>query len=663
MPLIIAFLFWEKLSQVLPAQLLATAITLYTACVTSAIDLLTPLRRYWGFDSFRPLQERVVRSLMAGHDSCVVMPTGGGKSLCYQLPALVSEKTAVVISPLIALMQDQAAQLAQMGIPSAVLNSSLAGAKQSLVMREAEGGQYRLLYLSPERLARADTITWLKRVPVAFFAIDEAHCISEWGHEFRPEYRQLSCLRVHFPDRPIAAFTASATQRVRHDILEQLQLREPHKYIASFHRPNLRYLVKECHDREQSSLLVRVLRNYPNSNVIVYAPTIVRVEETVDFLEEQGIAAIGYHGKMDTDTRRRNQERWTSDEVRVLVGTIAFGLGINKAAVRAVIHLSLPKSIEQYYQEAGRAGRDGEPADCILLWQKRDTGLLAHFIEQVTDPAERERGWQRYHAIRRFAESGQCRHSQICSHFGEKTRWTSCGACDVCGCESQWLLKSMEAEPPARTQLSMPEVTHVQEISARAAESIVTGADSELRDYIREWRREMSKEQGVPAYIVMHDTALEDLCRRRPTSLAELLGVSGFGERKTELYGQSILDALARFDKGARAAPLPEKRSRPAEDTLRLLAEGRTFEEIARIRGRQLASMVGLVADLVEKGKLEFQSAWVETDKQKSIESACARLGIQWLKPLKEALPPEISFEEIRLIVARLRQQQLRESA
>jgi ATP-dependent DNA helicase RecQ len=639
------------------------AITFYTACMTSETDLLTPLRRYWGFDSFRPLQERVVRSLMAGHDSCVVMPTGGGKSLCYQLPALVSEKTAVVISPLIALMQDQAAQLAQMGIPSAVLNSSLASQKQSVVMREAEGGQYRLLYLSPERLARADTIAWLKRIPVAFFAIDEAHCISEWGHEFRPEYRQLSGLRVHFPDRPIAAFTASATQRVRHDILEQLQLREPHKYIASFHRPNLRYLVKECRDREQSSLLVRILRNYPNSNLIVYAPTIVRVEETVDFLEEQGIAAIGYHGKMDTDTRRRNQERWTSDEVRVLVGTIAFGLGINKAAVRAVIHLSLPKSIEQYYQEAGRAGRDGAAADCILLWQKRDTGLLAHFIEQVTDPAERERSWQRYHAIRRFAEANQCRHIQICSHFGEKTKWTSCGACDVCGCESQWLLKSMAAEPPARSQLSMPEVTHLQENSARAADSVAAVVDSELRDYIREWRREMSKEQGVPAYIVMHDTSLEDLCRRRPKSLAELLGVSGFGERKTELYGQSILDALSRFGTGARAAPLPEKRTRPAEDTLRLLAEGRTLEEIARIRGRQLGSVVSLVADLVEKGQLEFQSGWVESDKQKSIESACARLGVQWLKPLKEALPPEISFEEIRLIVARLRQQQLRESA
>src|SRR3989440_1891084 len=247
--------------------------TLYTACMTSATDLLTPRRRYWGFDSFRPLQERVVRSLMAGHDSCVVMPTGGGKSLCYQLPALVSEKTAVVISPLIALMQDQAAQLAQMGISSAVLNSSLAGAKQSLVMREAESGQYRLLYLSPERLARADTISWLKQVPIAFFAIDEAHCISEWGHEFRPDYRQLSSLRTDFPELPIAAFTASATRRVRHDIIDQLRLRNPHKYIASFHRANLRYVVNECDAQTQSTLLVSALRHYAGSHVIVYAPT------------------------------------------------------------------------------------------------------------------------------------------------------------------------------------------------------------------------------------------------------------------------------------------------------------------------------------------------------------------------------------------------------
>ena len=336
----------------------------------SEADLLTPLRRYWGYSSFRPLQERIVRSLLAGHDTCVVMPPGGGKSLCYQLPAVVSGRTAVVISPLIALMQDQAAQLAQMGIPAAVLNSSLSNDQQNHVMRQARDGAYRLLYLSPERLSRGDTLGWLQQVPVAFFAIDEAHCISEWGHEFRPEYRQLSCLRTNFADRPIAAFTASATRQVRHDILGQLQLRNADKYIASFHRGNLRYLVRECDSFEQTALLVTALRNYAEGSVIVYAPTINKVEETVDFLEGQGIAAAAYHGKMDSGDRRRNQERWMSDEVRVLVGTIAFGLGINKATVRAVIHLALPKSIEQYYQEAGRAGRDGEPADCVLLWKK-----------------------------------------------------------------------------------------------------------------------------------------------------------------------------------------------------------------------------------------------------------------------------------------------------
>src|SRR5512141_1891046 len=204
-------------------------------------DLLPVLSQYWGYNSFWPLQERIVRSLLGGHDTCVVMPTGGGKSLCYQLPAVVLGKTAIVISPLIALMQDQAAQLAQMGIPAAVVNSMISSAEQSRIMQQARAGNYRLLYLSPEHLAREDTVSWLQGVPVSFFAIDEAHCISEWGHEFRPEYRQLSRLRTHFPACPIAAFTASATQRVRHDILHQLQLRSPHKYIASFHRPNLRY--------------------------------------------------------------------------------------------------------------------------------------------------------------------------------------------------------------------------------------------------------------------------------------------------------------------------------------------------------------------------------------------------------------------------------------
>ncbi len=272
---------------------------------------ITMLRRHWGYDSFRPLQERIVNSLLQERDVAVVMPTGGGKSLCYQLPALMSRRTAIVISPLISLMHDQTAPLKQMGIPAAVLNSSLTAQAQSQIMRDACAGAYRLLYLSPERLVRDDTAAWLARVPIAFFAIDEAHCISEWGHEFRPEYRQLSRLRQQFPDRPIAAFTASATQRVRHDILLQLQMRDADKYIASFHRPNLRYLIRQCDAKTQPRLLLSAVRAYRGSNMIVYAPTVKRVEETVDFLGDRGIQAVAYHGQMDTAGWRTKFPYWS----------------------------------------------------------------------------------------------------------------------------------------------------------------------------------------------------------------------------------------------------------------------------------------------------------------------------------------------------------------
>ncbi|HEX4485578.1 MAG TPA: RecQ family ATP-dependent DNA helicase [Terriglobales bacterium] len=601
----------------------------------SEVDLLAPLHQYWGYSAFRPLQERIVRSLVDGNDTCVIMPTGGGKSLCYQLPALVLGKTTVVISPLIALMQDQAAQLAQMGIPAAVLNSTMSSSEQSRIMIKAREGEYRLLYLSPERLAREDSISWLRNVPISFFAIDEAHCISEWGHEFRPDYRLLSRLRANFPQAHIAAFTASATQRVRHDILHQLQLRAPHKYIASFHRPNLRYAVKECKSQQMLQLLLTLLRNYREGNIIIYEPTIARVEQTVDFLEENGFAATAYHGKMEPALRKRNQEAWMSDEVRVLVGTIAFGLGINKATVRAVIHMSLPKSIEQYYQEAGRAGRDGNPADCILLWQKQDAALLAHFMKQIGDAQERNRAWDRYHIIRAFADSNSCRQRQICEHFGEKPKWETCGVCDVCS--------GPPAGLSANAPLASPKVVAMPDV------------DETLRDYLREWRRNTAHEQGSPAFVVMHDTALDEICHKQPRTIPELLKVTGFGQRKAQMYGPQLFAALERFREGARAAAVPKPISRPAAATKHLLDEGQSFAEIAAIRGRQLSTIINSVSELIENGDVEFKDGWVDPLRLKEIEEACARLGTAGLRPIKDAVSAEVSFDDIRLVSAKVR--------
>jgi len=649
------------------------------------VDLHAVLKRYWGYDSFRPMQERIVESLLAGSDVAVVMPTGGGKSLCYQLPAVALGRTVVVVSPLIALMQDQVAALADMGIPAALLNSTQAPEEQRGVMRAAAQGAFRLLYLSPERLARQDTIAWLARVPLAFFAIDEAHCISEWGHEFRPEYRQLSSLRRNFPDKPIAAFTASATRRVRHDILEQLQLREPHRYIASFHRANLRYIVHQCDKSSHRRLLLQALRAAQGESAIVYAPTIALVEELVDYLGDRRIPAVPYHGQMDNATRRRNQERWMNDEAPVLVGTIAFGLGINKPAVRTVIHTSLPKSIEQYYQEAGRAGRDGLPADCVLLWQPKDAGLLAYFIDKLTDPDEKERAWQRYHAVRRFAESGCCRHLQICAHFGQTPKWQRCEMCDACGNLPDWLaaaaeepaevrkekkkrkrMKAVAAEAPEKAprprieRPSPPKPEPSRELVPAAAAPRAPAApkpDRDLVEFFKQWRSRAAERAGVPAYIVLSDASLEDLCRKRPTNLRELLGVNGFGERKTEMYGSEIFAAFEEFRRGERAAARPAPQLSPAEETVRLLAEGKSFEEIAAIRVRQVATVVSMVADLIEKGRVEYRMEWVGEENQRRIEEAIGRLGSQWLKPLHEALP-DSSYDHIRLVVASVRRRE-----
>jgi ATP-dependent DNA helicase RecQ len=626
------------------------------ACVQQSArgdKFIAALKKYWGYDSFRPRQEEIVRSLSAGRDVCVVMPTAGGKSLCYQLPAVLEEKrTAVVISPLIALMQDQVAQLRQIGIPAAYLNSAVMESDREELKQKAVAGEYRLIYVSPERAVMEGTAEWLKKVPVSFFAIDEAHCISEWGHDFRPEYRQLSRLRETFPKQPIAAFTASATQQVRHDIVGQLRLKDPLKSISSFRRENLRYIVKETKGPLQDELLLAAAKNCRQGNLIVYAPTIARVGEIVDLLEENGLAAVGYHAQMDATVRRENQERWMMEEVRILVGTIAFGLGINKPNVRAVIRLGMPESIEQLYQETGRAGRDGLPGDCYLFWRKQDNALRAYFINRIADGSEKNRAWDRCHQMQAFVNSRECRQKRICEHFGEPAKWGKCGVCDVCAGTPEWMGFATAEVTGVKARRHREERVERATFEANVSVSL----DEDLREFLREWRRTTARERKTPAFVVMHDTTLEELCAKQPKTIRELRAISGMGETKCAMYGQEILEVFERFRRGERASKEWHARpSNPSAETLDLLEKGHTLEEISQIRGRKMSTVVALVADLVEKGKTPLPNGWVDAQKRDEIRVACERVGMEWLKPIKEVLPEAINYDEIRLVVAELR--------
>jgi ATP-dependent DNA helicase RecQ len=627
--------------------------------VISHSQLLGALSRHWGYTSFRPGQEEITRHIAEGRDACVVMPTGGGKSLCYQLPAALAETgTAVVISPLIALMQDQVAQLEEIGIPAALLNSSLSQQQREEVKHCTVEGRHRLLYLSPEAIVQQGMLRWLKQLKLSFFVIDEAHCISEWGHDFRPEYRQLSRLRAEFPGQPIAAFTASATQRVRHDIVQQLSLRDPFKHIASFRRPNLRYLVKQCDRKTQNRLLLDAIARIPGGSIIVYSPTIARVGETLSLLEAAGIPAAGYHGKMENSERRANQEKWMCDEARVMVGTLAFGLGINKATVRGVIHLAMPKSIEHYYQESGRAGRDGLPADCVLFWRKGDANLQAHFIRDISDEKERARAKQRLEDISKFVEAKECRQCLISNHFGETSKQKRCGECDACEGLPDWLSAEANKQTSRGVSRFVPETF----ISARrnpSAQATRIGLD--LRETLREWRRSTAQQKGMPAFVIMHDSTLDDLCQKSPSTLAELRTVSGFGEQKTGLYGRQILEILASFQR-RNSAELEQllELSGPARETLQLLNQQHNFEEIAGIRGVGMQAVVTAVSELVQRGDVAFRQEWVSPPRYDRIRDAGVKVGWERLKPIKEALPEEFTYEEIRLVAAHQRLQAAR---
>ncbi len=392
------------------------------------------LKRVWGFETLRPLQQEIVEASLSNRDAVVIMPTGGGKSLCFQLPAIVSGRLTVVVSPLIALMKDQVDALKVVGVPAAALNSTLTAEEESAIRGQVASGEIRILYLSPERLLQPVTLSMLTQADggkgVARFAIDEAHCISAWGHDFRPEFRQLNRIKQVFPGVPVQAFTATATPKVQRDIAIQLNLERPRKFVGVFDRPNLTYRIVAKDDAVRRT--VEAVRRYPDEGVIVYCLSRKDTESIASGLVSHGIPAVAYHAGLPNETRKQISEDFAGERANIIVATVAFGMGIDRSNVRCVIHECLPKSMEGYQQETGRAGRDGLPSECVLLYSHGDVTRLKRLLGEG-DPQALHHG-KLLDEVRRFATSHQCRHKSLSEYFGQEydVPADGCGGCDVC---------------------------------------------------------------------------------------------------------------------------------------------------------------------------------------------------------------------------------------
>jgi len=393
-------------------------------------DLLLTLKTTFGYGAFRPLQREIIEAALADQDVFALLPTGGGKSLCFQLPALLRPGLTVVVSPLIALMKDQVDQLQAAGVAATYLNSTLSADEARSRLSGLHRGEWRLLYVAPERLMLDNWQANLKAWNVTALAIDEAHCISEWGHDFRPEYRQIAKLRDLLPGVPVMALTATATGRVRDDIIKHLRLTGPHTFVASFNRPNLSYRV--IPKDQPAKQIINFVRTRETESGIIYCASRATAERVAESLAGRGFLARPYHAGLDAAERSRNQELFLRDETRIICATIAFGMGINKPNVRWVIHHDLPKNIEGYYQETGRAGRDGLPGDCLLLFSAGDIAKQTHFLDEITNAHEQTIARAQLRQIVHYAESSSCRRAELLDYFGEKFPLDNCGACDNC---------------------------------------------------------------------------------------------------------------------------------------------------------------------------------------------------------------------------------------
>lgn len=665
----------------------------------------------FGYREFRPGQAEVIEAVLAGRDTLAVMPTGGGKSVCYQVPALADgRRLTVVVSPLLALMKDQVDALRQAGVDAEAINSTVARDQQAGILERAQAGTLRLLYVAPERFSDGGFMAGLRRCNVGLLAIDEAHCISQWGHDFRPSYRDLGNIRAGIGNPPIVALTATADPRVRDDIVARLKLVQPVVHVAGFDRPNLRFDVVAVRSlKEKGEQIADRLRELgDDESAIVYCGTRKRVEEVTDMLQKQRIRSARYHAGMPDEDRRRIQDAFARDSLRVIVATNAFGMGIDKPDVRLVLHHDLPESLESYYQEAGRAGRDGGPAECVLLYSPRDRQLREFFIDLSHPPAETvvrvyealvRAGGTRVHVRELMEEEDEpginaavqvLVDSQLAERQGYMVRATRADGIDdidTAGLDEHRehatrKLDEMERYAQSMTCLRARILRYFGDAGergncgncgpclappARSAGAAAEGEELDLFRALRVLRKQFAEEQNVPPFAIFSDATLHDMAKRRPRNRAEFLAVSGVGQVKLDRYGDAFLSLLrtssvetdARRGRPDRPGPAPRERgprtlSPTAQVTLEFAREGASLAQIAARRGLSTATIATHLADLLASGAIAEPGPWVDEMTLARIRKAAGPGPVGALTPLKERVGDGVTFEQLHLARAYL---------
>jgi ATP-dependent DNA helicase RecQ len=718
------------------------------------------LKHYFGHDTFLPGQRKIIQQVLSGRDVFVLMSTGAGKSLIYQMSSLLMQGMTVVVSPLIALMQDQVDRLQANGIAATFINSSLSSSEQMNRERDALHGNLKLLYVAPERLLTRNFLSLLdevhNRVGLSLLAIDEAHCVSEWGHDFRPEYRQLGRLRSRYPEVPMLALTATATQRVRNDILTQLRLQDPYFHLASFNRPNLYYEVRKKHQGSYHELL-QLLRDHIDGPAIVYCQSRRSVDQMSEALCRDGIHALPYHAGLTNEQRIEHQTRFIRDDVPVLVATIAFGMGIAKPDIRAVIHYDMPRTLEGYYQESGRAGRDGQEAQCILFFQYGDRAKFEYMLAQKIDEQEQGIARKQLQQVVAYGESTICRRRILLDYFGEAYQEANCGNCDNClqptvvmedrtpdaqkfllcvyktqqrfgmrhivdilrGANTQkirdlghthlttygigkylsvdeWvhlgraliqqglLNETNDGYPVLKlNRLSMEVLRKQRNIEIPSAPmhkertvSITASQEPALEpeeiglfQHLRNLRKQLADDQGVPPYVVFPDSSLRAMAKYRPQSMAQFARIPGVGSRKLDAYltpftqsirmycelhdlmmGVEPLDKESVVKKEGISSSHKNEGTSTHQLTLDLYRQGRSVDDIAKERNLKAGTIISHLADLIEAGETIDVEHLIQPGHYEIIVETLQKEGDGVLKPVKDILGDGYSYDEIKLV-------------